>query len=123
MRAVLACMLGLFAATPLAADDGYSDKFRAAVASCWNLGGLSEGASRMWVRTAFELSKDGVPIPGSITLIEHGQGLEVDAEQAFEAARRAIIRCGLRGYDLPIEKYAQWRDIEMTFNPVRMRIK
>ena len=40
-----------------------------------------------------------------------------------EAARRAIIRCGASGYNLPVEKYDQWRDIEMTFNPERMRIK
>jgi hypothetical protein len=24
---------------------------------------------------------------------------------------------------LPVEKYDHWRDIEMTFNPERMRIK
>ena len=40
-----------------------------------------------------------------------------------EAARRAIIRCGARGFELPPEKYEQWRDIEMTFDPERMRIK
>lgn len=45
------------------------------------------------------------------------------ATQAFEAARRAILRCGATGYDLPAEKYGQWRDIEMTFNPEKMRIK
>ena len=43
--------------------------------------------------------------------------------QAFEAARRAIIRCGSNGYDLPREKYGQWQNIEMTFNPEKMRIK
>ena len=44
-------------------------------------------------------------------------------KQAFEAARRAIIRCGSSGFDLPAEKYGHWRDIEMTFNPERMRIR
>ncbi|MGR3684765.1 MAG: energy transducer TonB, partial [Paracoccaceae bacterium] len=43
------------------------------------------------------------------------------ARQAFEAAKRAIIRCGSRGYDLPQEKYSQWQDIEMTFDPMRSR--
>ena len=50
-------------------------------------------------------------------------GSDTSARQAFEAARRAIIRCGATGYDLPIEKYEQWREIEMTLNPERMRIK
>ena len=45
------------------------------------------------------------------------------AQQAFEAARRAIIRCGVSGFDLPAEKYDQWQEIEMTFNPEQMRIK
>jgi hypothetical protein len=42
---------------------------------------------------------------------------------AFDAARRAIIRCGAKGFDLPAEKYAQWREVEMTFNPESMRIR
>jgi len=44
-----------------------------------------------------------------------------EANQAFGAARRAILRCGARGFQLPSDKYAQWRNIEMTFNPERMR--
>ena len=43
--------------------------------------------------------------------------------QAFEAARRAIIRCGSRGFPLPAEKYDQWREVEMVFNPEGMRMK
>ena len=50
-------------------------------------------------------------------------GSAASAKQAFEAARRAIIRCGSSGYDLPEDKYGQWKEIEMTFNPERMRIK
>ena len=42
---------------------------------------------------------------------------------AFEAARRAVIRCGASGYHLPAEKYDQWREIEMTFDPSSMRIR
>jgi len=38
----------------------------------------------------------------------------------FETARRAIIRCGADGFPLPVEKYGQWREIEMTFNPEGM---
>ena len=52
-----------------------------------------------------------------------GSALRLPNEQAYEAARRAILRCGAKGYDLPADKYAQWQDIEITFNPERMRIK
>ena len=50
-------------------------------------------------------------------------GSELTEAQAYEAARRAIIRCGAKGFDLPREKYDHWRDIKMTFNPEKMRIK
>ena len=48
---------------------------------------------------------------------------EAAAERVYETARRAILRCGAEGYPLPVEKYEQWREIEMTFNPERMRQK
>jgi hypothetical protein len=50
-------------------------------------------------------------------------GSEGEARQAYEAARRAIIICGKNGFPLPADKYDQWRDIEMVFNPERMRIR
>ena len=37
--------------------------------------------------------------------------------------RPSKLHCGASGFDLPPEKYAQWREIEMTFNPERMRIR
>ena len=65
----------------------------------------------------------GVPDSGSIRLVTFSGGTEAGAQQAFEAARRAIIRCGARGFPLPVEKYSQWRDIEMTFNPEGMQFR
>ena len=69
------------------------------------------------------MTQDGKPVPNSIRLASSSGGAEVAARQAFEAARRAIIRCGSRGFELPVEKYGQWQEIEMTFNPERMRVK
>ena len=45
------------------------------------------------------------------------------AKQAFEAARRAIVRCGSDGFPLPAEKYGWWQQIEIVFNPTKMRMK
>ena len=59
----------------------------------------------------------------SIEMLSASGGSAAAARQAFEAARRAIIRCGASGYDLPTEKYDRWRNIEMTFNPEKMRIR
>ena len=106
---------------PLSA--GEKESLRVAVSSCWNVGSLSTEALRTTVVVSVAMNQDGTPITGSITLESSSGGSDGAARQAFEAARRAIIRCGASGYALPAEKYGQWRDIEMTFNPERMRIK
>ncbi len=102
---------------------GERDALRMAISSCWNVGSLSTDALGTTVVVAVSMSQDGKPVVPSIRMASFSGGSDAAARQAFEAARRAIIRCGARGYDLPVEKYGQWRDIEMTFNPERMRIK
>lgn len=102
---------------------GEKDALRVSVSNCWNVGSLSTEALRTTVVVGVSLGQDGKPDTGSIRMLSSDGGSQAAAKQAFEAARRAIIRCGGRGYKLPPEKYGQWRDIEMTFNPERMRIK
>ncbi len=102
---------------------GEKDALRVAVQQCWNVGSLSTDALRTTVIVTVSVSRDGRPDSGSIRMAGFEGGTESSARQAFEAARRAIIRCGANGFNLPADKYDQWRDIEMTFNPERMRIK
>jgi len=72
---------------------------------------------------AFSMTQDGKPIASSIRLVSSEGGTSASARPAFEAARRAIIRCGARGFQLPSDKYEQWKDIQMSFHPEKMRIK
>ncbi|MFO7758448.1 MAG: energy transducer TonB [Roseovarius sp.] len=102
---------------------GERDALRVAVQECWNVGSLSSEALRTSVVVAVSMTRDGQPEIGSIRLAGSSGGGDAAAKQAYEAARRAIIRCGSDGFDLPAEKYDQWRDIEMTFNPESMRIR
>ena len=102
---------------------GEKDGLRVAVSKCWNVGSLSTDALGVTVVVAVNMTPDGKPDTGSIRMLSSSGGTNNAAETAFQAARRAIIRCGGRGFDLPVEKYDQWREIEMTFNPERMRIK
>jgi len=102
---------------------GEKDALRVAVSQCWNVGSLSSDALRTTVVVGVSLAQDGKPDVGSIRMLSSTGGSAAAAKQAYEAARRAIIRCGSRGFQLPPDKYAHWRDIEMTFNPERMRIK
>ncbi len=102
---------------------GEKDALRVAVSQCWNVGSLSTEALNTTVVVGVSLQESGKPDTGSIRMLSSSGGSASAAKQAYEAARRAIIRCGSRGFNLPPEKYDHWRDIEMTFNPERMRIK
>ena len=103
--------------------DGEKDALRVAVQACWNVGSLSSDALLTTVTVGLTVAQDGIPDVASIEMIAFEGGTEASARQAYEAARRAIIRCGAKGFQLPPEKYEQWRNIEMEFNPERMRIK
>ena len=102
---------------------GEKDAFRLAVSRCWNVGSLSTAALSTTVVVGFEMEQSGKPVTSSIRMVSFAGGNDAGARQAFEAARRAIIRCGARGFDLPVEKYDQWREIEATFNPEGMQFR
>ncbi len=102
---------------------GEKEALRVAVSNCWNVGSLSTDALGTTVVVALEMEQSGKPVTGSIRLVSFSGGSDSAARQAFEAARRAIIRCGARGFPLPVEKYAEWQDIEMTFNPEGMQFR
>lgn len=102
---------------------GEKDAMRLAVSRCWNVGSLSTDALNVVVVVGFSLNRDGTVIGGSIRMLDNSGGSDSATNLAYQAARRAILRCGAKGYDLPADKYAQWQDIEITFNPERMRIK
>ena len=97
--------------------------FILAIRQCWNVGSLSSEALRVTVVVGVSMARDGRPDVGSIRLLNGQGGSDQAIRQAFETARRAIIRCGASGYQLPSEKYAQWRDVEITFDPEKMRLR
>ncbi|MDI3336516.1 hypothetical protein QKW60_08870 [Defluviimonas aestuarii] len=102
---------------------GEKDGFLRQISQCWNLGALSTDAMATKVTLAFSMTPEGLPVDGSIRLAGFEGGSEAAAQQAYEAARRALIRCKGQGYDLPPEKYEQWREIELVFNPENMRLR
>jgi hypothetical protein len=102
---------------------GEKDALVVAVKQCWNVGALSTDALRTIVTVSVAMSPDGRPDSGSIRMISYEGGTEASARQAFEAGRRAILRCAGEGYPLPRDKYEQWKVIEIVFNPERMRLR
>jgi hypothetical protein len=90
-----------------------------AVQRCWNVPAGLRDAQELRVTLAAELTAAGDVISSSIRLIEPATPPDARFQQAFEAGRRALIRCAPYT-DLPPEKYAQWRNIEVVFNPEGM---
>ncbi|MCT4683195.1 MAG: hypothetical protein N4A39_05640, partial [Roseicyclus sp.] len=97
--------------------------FRVAVSQCWNVGSLSTEAQRTTVVVGVDMSREGRPVDGTLRLVSYEGGSQSAAQQAFEAARRAILRCGTDGYGLPAESYAHRRQGARVFNPARMRLR
>ena len=58
-----------------------------------------------------------IRVDGDVRLIGAEGGDGAAQQAAFQAARRAILRCQSDGYPLPADKYDQWREVEMTFDP------
>lgn len=102
---------------------GEKDALVLAVKACWNVGALSTEALGTIVTVSVSMDQGGMPIQNSIRMIGYEGGDEAAARQAYEAGRRAIIRCARNGYPLPPEKYAQWQEVEIVFNPEKMRMK
>ncbi len=102
---------------------GDIDAMRVAVKQCWNLGSLSSDAMRTTVTVRVSLGPDGVPDVGSIRMTGSEGGTDASAGIMFTAARSAIARCGRSGFPLPPEKYDQWKDLELVFDPNGMRLR
>jgi hypothetical protein len=67
------------------------------------------------------MNPDGTVVNNEVRMLASSGGDEAAASTAFGAARRAVLRC--QPYELPAEKYAQWQEIEMVFNPSEMRLR
>ena len=99
------------------------DNLRVSVGRCWNKTSLSREALEVTVTILFNMSEAGYPESDSIKMVDSFGGAANATKIAYDTARRAILVCGRRGFDLPEEKYAQWKTIKMVFDPIKLRIK
>jgi hypothetical protein len=96
---------------------------RFAVQSCWTIGSVSTEAMSTVVTVRVTMNPDGTPDVGTIRMTGFTGGSDAAAQVMFRAARSAIVRCTREGYPLPPEKYDQWRDLELVFDPNGMRLR
>ena len=108
------------APTGPALTGGERDGLVLAVQECWNVPvGLANDGS-LAVVIAVEMNKDG-SLASAPKLIDPTGAPTGAIKQAYEAGRRALIRCA--PYALPKDKYEHWRQLEVVFNPENMVVK
>lgn len=121
----LACVASLGPGSAMAEGltDAEMQSFRLQIAQCWNVSALDDEAANAVITVGFALDEDARPVGDSLELVDQNDAPEAAVRSAYVSARRAILRCGARGFKLPLEKRAAWRNIRVTFNPERMRLR
>lgn len=94
-----------------------------AVGECFSLGLGRQDISNADILVSFSLRENGKPIISSINFESFSGDDYMTASKLFDVARRAIIRCGLNGYQLPNSKYNYWKTVEARFNLKGMSLK
>ena len=93
------------------------DAFPGNVAQCWNLGALPRDAQGVVLTVAVDLAQDGRPLADTVRLIAAGGASAAATEQAYQAARRAILRCAGAAGSFPPPGTPS---VEITFDPSGM---
>ncbi len=106
---------------PMSASD--IEGIRSALGRCWNIGALSSEATRTVVTVRVSMQENGTPDLGTMQMASFEGGSEESAKKLYQSARSAIARCGNEGFTLPPEKYDQWKDLELVFDPNGMRLR
>lgn len=106
----------LNAGPPLSGSE--KEGLKLAVQRCWNVPAGLRDAQSLKVTIGAEFAADGSVINASIRLVDPSPAPDARFQQAYEAGRRALIRCA--PYSMPRDKYAQWRNVEIVFNPEGM---
>ena len=98
-------------------SQGEKDALRVSVQKCWNLGAVSTEAMQTVITVRVSLSEDTRPDLSSIRMTDFTGGSQAAANTMLAAAQSAIFRCGRDGFPLPLDKYDQWKDLELVFDP------
>ena len=103
--------------TPSGMTEAERGAFALSVGKCWNQAALTDGARGVSVTVALRIDADRRPVTETLRLVSHNPASAPgdDVAAAYDAARRAILRCGSPGFDLPAHKRAAWSATEITF--------
>ena len=96
------------------------DAIRSQIARCWVPPFGGKDAYKLVVTLRQQLASDGSVLKVDLTSESQARaGSDTFFRAAADSARRAVQECSPLK-NLPPDKYATWRDIEMTFDPKEM---
>ena len=90
------------------------DALRNQIQACWNPPAGVIDAGDLRVSVQFSLDQAG-RVEGQPVVTQSSGN-----RQADESARRAVLRCGVNGYQLPADKYDAWQVVIVNFDPSQM---
>ena len=93
------------------------DAFRAQMQRCWSPPSGARDAEDLRILVRLSLTPKGAISAGPVVVNRARLG-DPFFRAAAESVLRAIRRC--QPFTMPVEKYASWRNIELTFDPSRM---
>ena len=93
------------------------DAFRAQMQRCWSPPSGARDAEDLRILVRLSLTPTGAISAGPVVVNRVRLG-DPFFRAAAESVLRAIRRC--QPFTMPVEKYASWRNIELTFDPSRM---
>jgi outer membrane biosynthesis protein TonB len=93
------------------------DALKARLAKCWNVPVGAPDPTALVFRVRVFLNEDGT-VASPPQLVDKGNLGDPYFRAAADSAIRAIQICG--PYDLPPQKYADWQDITIEFDPTKM---
>lgn len=93
------------------------DAFRAQMQRCWSPPSGARDAEDLRILVRLSLTPSGAISAGPVVVNRARLG-DPFFRAAAESVLRAIRRC--QPFTMPVEKYAGWRNIELTFDPSRM---
>jgi TolA protein len=95
------------------------DAIRQKIRKCWLVPAGLKGAKDMVVDIKMEIAQDGTVTKADI--VDKNRMVEdTGFRTAAENARRAVLDPQCNPLPLPADKYEQWKDLEMSFNPKDM---
>lgn len=97
------------------------DHIRQVIGPFWNIGSLTTEATRVTVTMRLEISEDQKVL--SVEMVDFTGGTAEAAQQAFEAAKRAVYRAASHGLGLDTENYENWKSLLITFDTSQGRIR